>query len=255
MQNDISSSKTFHPLLDVHTHTIVSGHAFSTISEMVAQAQKIGLQILGITEHAPHLPGTCSYIYFRNYHVVPRQWGSLRLLLGAEFNILDTEGHLDEDEGYYKCLDLRIAGIHSLCWQGGTREENTRGMIAAIKNPWIHIISHPGDGVAELDFEPIVLAAKEANTLLEINNSTLEPCRGKLAKAIPNNLEILRLCKKYDVPVILGSDAHIFFDIANYRNLFPLLEQTEFPSSLIVNTQPEYFLDFINTKNANINNQ
>lgn len=249
MQNAISSSDTFRPLLDVHTHTIVSGHAYSTLSEMVGQAQQIGLQILGITEHAPNLPGTCTSIYFRNYHVVPRQWGSLRLLLGAELNILDTEGHLDEDEGYYKCLDIRIAGIHSLCWKGGTREENTEGMVNAIRNPWVHIISHPGDGVAELDFEPIVLAAKEAHTLLEINNSSLEPCRGKLEKAIPNNLEILTLCKKYDVPVILGSDAHIFCDIANYRNLFPLLEQTEFPSSLIINTQPDLFLEYIDRKN------
>ena len=86
--------------LDVHTHTVASGHAYSTLQEMVAAAQQKNLDILGITEHAPGIPGTCHPIYFRNLHVVPRQMGSLRLMLGAELNILDTKGTLDLDEFY-----------------------------------------------------------------------------------------------------------------------------------------------------------
>lgn len=234
--------------LDVHTHSIISGHAYSTVTEMATEAQRKGLKVLGITEHAPALPGTCQPIYFWNLHVVPRQWGDMRLLLGAELNILDKEGHLDKDEDYYHRLDLRIAGIHRLCWQGGTRDENTHGMINVVRNPDVDIISHPGDGTADLHFEPIVLAAKETGTLLEINNSSLKPCRGKCSKSVPNNLEILRLCKQYEVPVILGSDAHIHFDIANYENIYPLLAETEFPESLIINNDAEKFLDVIDKK-------
>ena len=230
--------------LDVHTHTIMSGHAYSSLQEMVAAAQQKGLDILGITEHAPGIPGTCNPIYFRNLHVVPRQFGDLRLLLGAELNILDTKGTLDLDEYYYRMLDIRIAGIHSLCWQGGSIEENTDGMVAAIRNPWTHIISHPGDGTAKLLFEPIVLAAKETRTLLEINNSSLNPNRQK-ESALRNNLEILRLCKRYDVPVILGSDAHISYDIANYCFIWPLLQETDFPDELILNFFPERFLEYL----------
>ena len=59
-------------LLDVHTHTVASGHAFSTLQEMVRTAADKGLQILGITEHTGGIPGTCSPIYFRNLPVVPR---------------------------------------------------------------------------------------------------------------------------------------------------------------------------------------
>ena len=230
--------------LDVHTHTIMSGHAYSTLQEMVAAAQQKKLNILGITEHAPGIPGTCHPIYFRNLHVVPRQMGDLRLMLGAELNILDTKGTLDLDEYYYRQLDIRIAGIHLLCWQGGTIEENTAGMVAAIRNPWTQIISHPGDGTAELLFEPIVLAAKETKTLLEINNSSLNPRRNK-ETALQNNLEILRLCKRYDVPVILSSDAHISFDIANYNFVWPLLAETEFTDDLIMNYFPDRFLKYI----------
>ena len=231
-------------LLDVHTHTVASGHAYSTLQEMVTAAQQKHLEILGITEHAPALPGTCHPIYFRNLHVVPRQWGDLRLMLGAELNILDTKGTLDLDEYYYKMLDIRIAGIHLLCWQGGTIEENTDGMLSAIRNPWTQIISHPGDGTADLLFEPVVLAAKETKTLLEINNSSLNPVRGK-KMARKNNLEILRLCKRYDVPVILGSDAHFSHSIGNFDFVWPLLQETEFPDELIMNYDAERFLRYI----------
>jgi putative hydrolase len=230
--------------LDVHTHTVMSGHAYSTLQEMVAAAQQKNLDILGITEHAPGIPGTCNPIYFRNLHVVPRQFGNLRLLLGAELNILDTKGTLDLDEYYYKMLDIRIAGIHLLCWEGGTIEENTQGMINAIRNPWTQIISHPGDGTAELLFEPIVLAAKESKTLLEINNSSLNPNRNK-ETALRNNLEILRLCKQYEVPVVLSSDAHISYAIADYSFIWPLLQETEFPDELIMNYFPARFLSYI----------
>lgn len=233
------------PLLDVHTHTVASGHAYSTIQEMAREAANRGLRILGITEHAPGIPGTCDPIYFRNLHVVPRQMYGVRLLLGSELNILDTTGALDLSEYYYKRLDIRIAGVHSLCWEGGTREENTAGVVAAIRNPWTHIISHPGDGTAELLFEPLVLASKESKTLLEINNSSLNPLRNKDA-AVANNLEILRLCKRYEVPVILGSDAHISFDIADYGFIWPLLAETEFPEALIMNDKPEKFLSYLN---------
>lgn len=226
--------------LDVHTHTIASGHAFSTLQEMARAAAGKGLKLLGITEHSSGIPGSCNPIYFRNLYVVPRQMYGIELLLGAEINILDTDGNLDMDEHYMQMLDIRIAGIHSLCYAQGTPEENTNGMINAISNPYVHIISHPGDGTAELLFEPVVLAAKEHNTLLEINNSSLRTCRHK-EKARPNNLEILRLCKQYDVPVILGSDAHISFDIANYNYALELIGEADFPEALIMNTNVEKF--------------
>jgi putative hydrolase len=232
------------PLLDLHTHSIASGHAYSSIQEMAQAAAQKGLQILGITEHAPSLPGACESIYFRNLHVIPRLMYGVRLLMGVELNILDTHGTLDLDERHYRCCDLRIAGVHILCWQGGTRSQNTDGMLAAIHNPWTHIISHPGDGTAELLFEPIVLAARETQTLLEINSSSMIPLRKK-ESARPNNLEILRLCRKYDVPIILGSDAHISFSIADYQYALPLLAETDFPDELVMNYWPERCMEYL----------
>ena len=233
------------PLLDLHTHTIASGHAYNTLFEMVAAAREKGLQVLGVTEHGPSIPGTCSLLYFKNMHIIPRQMEGLRLLLGSEINILDTHGTLDMDEAYIDRLDLRIAGIHSICWQGGTRTQNTDGMIAAITHPKIHIISHPADGTADLDFEALVLAAKQAHTLLEVNNHSLAPIR-HFTKARDNNLELLRLCKRHDVPLILGSDAHITFQIAQYDRVLELVREVQFPPELIMNYWPEACFSYLN---------
>ena len=72
----------------------------------------------------------------------------------------------------------------------------------------------------------------------------MKPCRGKL-DARANNLEILRLCRRYDVPVILGSDAHISFDIATYDYALELVAETDFPESLIMNTSVDKFKEYL----------
>jgi histidinol phosphatase-like PHP family hydrolase len=53
-------------LIDTHTHTIASGHAYNTIDEMTRYAGSIGLLNLAITEHAPQMPGSSSLLYFIN---------------------------------------------------------------------------------------------------------------------------------------------------------------------------------------------
>lgn len=230
--------------LDVHTHTVASGHAYSSLQEMAQAAADKGLKILGITEHGPGIPGTCNPMYFRNMHCVPRQLYGIRLMLGAELNILNTNGDICLDEGHWRMLDLRIAGIHSLCWEGGTMEENTEGVVKAMRNPFMQIISHPGDGTAELDFERLMQVSKETHTLLEINNHSLAPIRHKEV-ARPNNLTLLRLAKKYDTPIILGSDAHFSTMIAQYDNVMPLLKEVDFPDELIINYDVERFLNYL----------
>ncbi len=230
--------------LDVHTHTIASGHAYSTLTEMVREAAEKGLKVFGITEHARGIPGTCEHIYFGNMKVVPRDLFGLRLLLGAEINILDYEGTLSLEERYMPCLDLRIAGIHDLCYTHGTKAQNTGAIIKAIENKYIDIISHPDDGNCPLAYEEVVLAAKENHTLLEVNNNALRK-PGRRPQVRENVLEYLTLCKKYAVPVILGSDAHFWTDIAAYENIWPLLEETDFPEDLVMNYDAQRFLTFL----------
>ena len=43
-------------LLDLHTHTIASGHAYNTLYEMAQAAADKGLSLYGCSEHAPAMP-------------------------------------------------------------------------------------------------------------------------------------------------------------------------------------------------------
>lgn len=171
----------------------------------------------------------------------------VELMLGAELNILDSSGKLDLDNRIINSLDIRIAGIYSGIYRQDATDNNTTGMLAVINNPLVDIISHPRDGTAALDFEPIVIAAKRQYVLLEINNSSMDPRRNKTL-ARENNLQILSLCKRYNVPIILGSDAHISFDIANYDNLLLLLQEKELLEELIINFSVEKFKKYIDAR-------
>ena len=102
--------------------------------------------LLGITEHTKGIAGTCEDIYFVNLKVVPRQMFGIELMLGAEINILDYKGTLSLGKQYMKHLDLRIAGIHKMCYKPGTPRQNTDAVLGAIANPEVDIISHPDDG-------------------------------------------------------------------------------------------------------------
>ena len=53
-------------VLDIHTHTLISGHAYNTIMEMAHAASEKGLELLGITDHAPEMPGGPHRFYFDN---------------------------------------------------------------------------------------------------------------------------------------------------------------------------------------------
>ena len=41
------------------------------------------LEVLGITEHGPSVPGTCPTLYFKNMFTVPRHMYGIRLLMGC----------------------------------------------------------------------------------------------------------------------------------------------------------------------------
>ena len=60
-------------LLDSHTHTIASGHAYCTLLEMVRAAASRGLELLCITDHAPAMEGTTCRDYFANLRVIDRE--------------------------------------------------------------------------------------------------------------------------------------------------------------------------------------
>lgn len=233
-------------LLDMHTHTIASGHAYNTIQEMAHAAAEAGLDMLGITEHAMTMPGTCHEFYFQNLKAARRMIEGVELCLGVELNIISYQGEVDMKEALLKEMDVVIASIHSnIGYTSGTVEQNTQAIIGAIQNPYVNIIGHPDDSRVPLDYEPIVLAAKEYNKLLEINNASLSPESFRVNPE-QNDIRILELCKQYQVPVIIGSDAHCVSKVGTHQYAMELVERTEFPEELILNYDPERLKTYIN---------
>ncbi|HIR00457.1 MAG TPA: phosphatase [Candidatus Scybalocola faecavium] len=221
-------------LLDLHTHTLASGHAYSTIKEMVHAASLAGLHMLGITEHAPKMPGTCQLYYFQNFKVIPRTLEGVQLLFGAELNILNENGEVDLPEETLAGLDITVASLHIPCFSPKGIRENTQAVVNAIKNPYIDIIGHPDDGRYPLDYEAVVREAKKYHTLLEINNSSLNP-QGFRKNTRENDLKMLKLCKEYGVPVVVSSDAHFAGDVGRFPFAKDLLKEADFPESLVAN--------------------
>lgn len=232
-------------ILDTHTHTLASGHSYSTIREMAHAASQKGLELLGITEHAPKMPGSCHEFYFQNLKVVERQMCGVELLLGAELNILDADGTVDLPEKILRKLDITIASLHTPCMTPGTEAENTKAYINAIKNPLINIIGHPDDRRYPVNYREMVLAAKEYHTLIELNNSSLTE-GGARVNAKPLDIEILGLCAEYEVPIVVGSDAHIDSAVGNHDKAAALLEEVHFPEHLIVNQDPAFLKRYVN---------
>ena len=231
-------------IMDLHTHTIASGHAYSTINEMIAAAKEKELKILGITEHAPEMAGTCSAMYFMNLKVVPREKYGVKVLFGVELNIRDADGTVDLPEYVLQKLDYAIASLHMPCYPGGTKEENTRAYINAMKNPYVKIIGHPDDGRYPVDFEALVKAAKEHHVLLEVNGSSLQPdCFRQNSRE--NYKEMLRYCMEYETPVIVDSDAHVDAHVGRHDLALALFEEMKFPERLVVNTDEELLNAYI----------
>ncbi|XCP86946.1 phosphatase [Roseburia hominis] len=223
-------------VLDTHTHTLVSGHAYNTIREMAMMAKEKGLEALAITDHAPNMPGSCHSFYFQNLDAVPRKMYGVRLFMGTELNIMDELGTVDLEQPVLSKLDLVIASVHTPCFKSArTIEKVTAAYIAAMENPLVNIIGHPDDGRYPVDYDLLVRKAKETGTILELNDTSLKP-GGFRADTRENDKKMLKKCKEYQVPITIGSDAHMDVDIADFTLALELLKECEFPEELVINT-------------------
>lgn len=232
-------------IMDLHTHTLVSGHAYNTMREMAQAAADRGLEILGITEHAPGMPGTCQHFYFHNLKIVERSMYGVELLLGAEVNILDYEGHVDLRSREMANLDVVIASLHRPCIQAGSVQENTQAYLKAMEDPYINIIGHPDDGRYPVDHLALVQGAKEHGVVLELNNHSLDPICMR-ANAWENDREMLKWCIKYGQPIIVDSDAHADTYVGRFGHAQRLLEEMSFPEELILNRSRDAIRPYVN---------
>ena len=234
-------------LADIHTHSIASGHAYSTITENILAAKEMGLQMIALTDHAPEMQGTTRHAYFMNLQVIPDTLHGVRVLRGVELNIMDFDGTVDLDDYALSRLDIAIASLHPPCIAPGSRKENTNAYLRVMDHPYIDIIGHPGDPRYDVDYKEVIRYAIKTNTLLEINNASLMP-DGFRAGSSENIEWILNMAKEEGMPIVVGSDAHYFTGVGAFPYVERLLEKVRFPQELILNLDPERLLQSLKSR-------
>ena len=238
-------TKTMKDVMDLHTHTVASGHAYNTIYEMARSASDRGLDLLGITDHGPAMKSGVPANYFNNFKMLPRELYGIKVIFGCELNILDYDGTIDLTQAMLEKQDLTVASIHKPLYTIGSAAQNTNAYIKAMQNPHIQIIGHPDDKDIPVDYEELVCAAKEYHVLLEVNSESLNPRSARYEGAAANNIKMLEYCKKYGVSIVLDSDAHCEVDVGNHVRSIALLESIDFPETLVVNRSIEAVSKYI----------
>lgn len=230
------------PLIDLHTHTIASAHAYSSVTENIQRAQELGLGILGMSDHAPSLPNSTCPAFFANLKVLPRHMGQLTFLKGVEANILSSKGDIDMSKDLLDGLDYAIASIHMPCYIQKSMEGNTEAYLKAMTIDKVVMIGHPDDSRFPVNYDALVQGAKAQGVLLEVNNSSISENSFRLG-ARENIMEMLTLCKKYEVEVMMSSDAHYHLDVGNFDRVLSLMAELDFPIGLVANYNIDDFLN------------
>ena len=248
---------------DTHTHTLASGHAYSTIEENLRAGKEQGLELVGITDHfssffVPSTDFAC-FGFFINKKALPEVWHGVRLLFGAEVDIIDLKGNLfghdlyipypnkngvklTYEEGILNRLDYLIASVHYKDFAANsTVVENTELYIKALEHENLKILGHIGRSGLEFDIDEVVKAAKSLNKMIEINEASF----GHGETVRERCLKVALACAKYGTKIAVNSDAHSSFEIGKYPNTEHFLDEIDFPVELIGNRDAETFLSMI----------
>lgn len=230
--------------VDIHTHTLASGHAYCTLNEMVNAAKDKGLKVLANTDHGPKMPGGPHIYHFYNLRAFPKVINGVRVLKGAEANIINYKGKIDIPKEVFKELDFVLASFHQPCLKPANPKKVTKALTALMHNKNVNAIGHPEDYRFKFDIKEIVSLSKETKTLLEVNNSSLLPTSYREG-ANDGLIKILEECGRQNCPVVLGSDSHHTSLVGEFGSVLKLIDEIGFPRELIINSSAKEFMDYI----------
>lgn len=240
-------------LTDIHTHTLFSVHATSTLLENVHVAAERGLEAIGITDHFSDMfwPVTKfeNYGNFCNRDAFPKEWEGVKVYTGAEVDIISKQGHLfgyDRNLGdtyfhkpemsWLEMVDAQtnylIASVHPQEFlENATVLEVTDMYCKVLQNPSVLVLGHIGRTKHSFDLDTVLLTAKESGKLVELNNSYLH--RGDYKDTFAPKL----LCRAAElgVKISVSTDAHCACYVGDFTDAKALLEKVHFPEELIAN--------------------
>lgn len=238
------------PEVDTHTHTVISGHAWSTLTENCRAAKDRGMRGLCLTEHGPAIEGGAPAYIPHSQRMLPELVEGIRVYKGVEINILDHGNRIDIPPEYLKFCEFAIASIHTHMFpERDKKDENTATYLEMLRNPYIDIIGHADDPSVPCDFEAMVVQAQKYGKLLELNNNSTTAHR---PGSLPSLKRYILCCKAHGQRVCVASDAHFHTMVGNVGPMMRLLEELEFPQELIVNLTKERFESYLKERNARL---
>lgn len=232
-------------IADTHTHTIISGDAFSTLLENIQMAAQRGMKYLCTTEHVYSvLYNAPQPSYFRSLHALPRSWEGVEIVRGVETNVIDYDGKVDMPQDLLNWLEWVIASMHVSSLKPLSVQSHTAAWVGVAKNPAIDVIGHIDDCRFDFDVDTVVKAFADNGKIVEINEQSevVRPGSGKLLE------DVLEACIKYDVPVVVCSDGHFVDKIAVFDRSIATLERMGFPEDHVLNADEARFAELLKGK-------
>ncbi len=231
---------------DLHTHTVASTHAYSTITENCRAAADKGLKAIAMTDHYLDMPDAPHIWHFNNLRVLPRTIFGVAVLKGAEVNIINYDGELDISESDISKLEWVVASYHKYMFKELSTDPKvvTDGYLKLCHNPYVDVIGHPTTDYFPFEYERAIKAFKEYDKLVEVNESSIKLKKGSAKNVVP----ILEMCKKYEVPIVVNTDAHFWNAIGEAPVSEQILRDIDFPRRLVANADWEYIRARINKK-------
>jgi len=230
-------------VVDTHTHTYASGHAYSTLIENAKLAKENGLVMFCMTDHAETMPGAPHYWFFANQRVIPRFLEGVAVIRGIESNILNVDGEVDIHPALDEKLDWVIASFHEAVFRPSSKEDHTQALLNVIKGGRIDALGHLGNPNYDFDFETVIACAAEHNVAIEINNSTLKG--HSRVGSVERCYQIAEVAKAYNARITTGSDAHFCQDVGILTKAEALLDKVGIDSAQVITHTASQFLDFL----------
>jgi putative hydrolase len=229
--------------IDVHIHTIHSGHAYGSFYDVVNEARRKKMKMIAITDHGPAMIGASSKLHFGMGPRTPK-YKDLKILWGCEANVMDANGNIDLDVELQKRLDILLVGLHDACpYKDAGIVGNTKAVINMLKNPHVAIFTHPTTQFLPYDFEKVCQAALDNDVLLELNLNKLA-----VGKDITLFKKMIDMTRKAGKKIIVNSDAHFIHEIGDDSILKKHWRELGLTDDIIINNYPEEFMKFLEKK-------
>jgi len=239
-------------LADLHTHTVASGHAYSTLTENALAAAASGLELIAITDHGPTVPQGSHPWYFWNLKAAPSVLNGVRVLKGCEANLSAddaSENGIDLADEVLERLDLVAVGFHPTTgFDQRDRARNTAALLCAMANPLVDMVTHPGnDHEFPLDLDAVVGAAVRHGVILELNDHSFSASSSR-STSCAREREFAEASFAAGAPLAIGSDAHYALLVGRFDSACGVAEELGIAPERLVNRDATSVLSFLEAK-------